>query len=91
MEGKIDVISAEEYEVLEPKERENDKLFFCRSYLLSRKGEENSVSDLRTTAMPVCHCLNLRNPDELLTTCVLCGFRFHPGCSNSSYVCLACQ
>jgi hypothetical protein len=78
VKGKITVVSEEEYTFMDGKEREIDRKFFCRSYIVP-----NSPLFLNKMPKKVCQCMAYFNPEETLCTCVVCGVRFHAICSGS--------
>ena len=65
---KITVLTLEEFEKLDYRERENPNIFFIRSYLNKEDGIPLPPPRI------VCHCLKPYNPDEKLKVCAACNF-----------------
>ena len=58
LKGKINVVKEAEYSVMEPRERDLDRLYFCRSYL----SQQNPII-IHPMPSRVCQCLSYYNPD----------------------------
>ena len=82
---KITVLTLEDYEKLDYREREKSNLFFMRS----RLDEKNNVP--KPEPPLVCHCLKPYNPDEKIVRCCTCRFEFHSICARHQYLCINCQ
>jgi hypothetical protein len=86
LKGKINVLTEKKYRQLNPKEREDEKTYFCRNYFIPKT--QNILDSL---PRGVCHCNSPYNPDAQLTPCLLCGLFFHPSCSGNDELCIMCR